>query len=86
MIIDHGLGIMSLYSHLSLISVKKDDVVSKDQIIGNTGITGLAVGDHLHFGIYIHGVPVRPLEWWDASWIKKNITNKIDNLKLEKAS
>jgi murein DD-endopeptidase MepM/ murein hydrolase activator NlpD len=77
-IIDHGLGLSTLYSHLSSSDVKVGDEIKRQQIIGKTGETGLAVGDHLHFGVYLHGVPVLPLEWWDAKWIKDNIQAKLD--------
>jgi len=76
-VVDHGLGVMSLYSHLSLTLVNEGDEVKKGSIIGRTGTTGFAIGDHLHFGIYIHGVPVRPLEWWDAKWIDEKIDSRI---------
>jgi len=62
-IIDHGLGVMSLYAHLSQIGVKVGDPVKKDQEIGRTGSTGLAGGDHLHFTMLVQGVPVNPVEW-----------------------
>ncbi|WP_232034882.1 M23 family metallopeptidase [Desulfovibrio ferrophilus] len=76
-IIDHGLGLMSLYSHLSQIDVEDGDIVTKGQIIGRTGATGLAGGDHLHFGVYVSGVAVNPVEWWDASWIRNNIASRV---------
>lgn len=76
-IIDHGLGLMSLYSHLSEIFVKPGDLVKKAQIIGKTGSTGLAFGDHLHFGMLVGGLEVTPLEWIDAKWIRDNITGRI---------
>jgi len=82
-IVDHGLGVMTLYSHLSSISVKEGDEVEKGAILGRTGSTGLAVGDHLHFGIYVNGVPVRPLEWWDPKWINEKIESRIDLAKSE---
>ncbi|WP_461833602.1 M23 family metallopeptidase [Desulfothermus sp.] len=72
-IIDHGYGVQSLYGHLSLIKVKKGDFVQKGQVIGLSGATGLAGGDHLHFGILISGIPVDPVEWWDPRWMKNNI-------------
>ncbi len=72
-IIDHGYGLMSLYGHLAEFKVKKGDVVKKGQIIGYTDTTGLAFGDHLHYGMIVHGVPVNPIEWWDKWWIKHNI-------------
>ncbi|MBU0465830.1 MAG: M23 family metallopeptidase [Proteobacteria bacterium] len=77
-VIDHGFGLCSLYSHLSQISVNKGDMVKKGDEIGFTGMTGLAVGDHLHFSMIVHNVFVNPVEWWDDLWIKNNITSKID--------
>ena len=79
--IDHGFGLLSMYSHLSSYDVQEGQIVSKGEIIGRTGITGLAGGDHLHFSILIHNTFVNPLEWWDAAWIKNNITNKINEVK-----
>ncbi len=76
-IIDHGMGVQSLYAHLSKIAVKTGDVVKKGEIIGNTGATGLAGGDHLHFGMLIHGIPVTPIEWWDQHWIDDNVMGKM---------
>ncbi len=76
-IIDHGYGIFTLYSHMSSIDVHKGDMVEKGEMIGRTGDTGLAGGDHLHFGIYISGVPVVPLEWWDKKWVENRILRKM---------
>ncbi len=76
-IIDHGLGLQSLYSHLSQIGVQKGQAVKRGQTIGNTGATGLAGGDHLHFGILISGLQVSPVEWWDEHWIKDNIIKHV---------
>ncbi len=76
-VLDHGLGLMTLYAHLSEIQVKPGDMVEKGRIIGRTGDTGLAGGDHLHFGVYISGIPVNPIEWWDPSWIKNNVSGKL---------
>lgn len=77
-IIDHGLGLQTLYGHLSRMAVKAGDKVEKGQIIGNTGATGMAAGDHLHFGVLVSGQEVSPVEWWDPSWIKNNITDKLN--------
>jgi murein DD-endopeptidase MepM/ murein hydrolase activator NlpD len=77
-IIDHGLGLSSLYGHLSSIDVKVGDSIKQQQVIGKTGETGLAVGDHLHFATLLQGVPVLPKEWWDAKWIKDNLTPKLN--------
>jgi murein DD-endopeptidase MepM/ murein hydrolase activator NlpD len=62
-------------------AVGPGDVVKKGDIIGNTGVTGLAGGDHLHFSMIVHNVFVNPLEWWDPNWIQNNITAKIDAVK-----
>lgn len=79
-IVDHGLGLFTLYSHLSAIGVKAGEAIAKRQVLGNTGETGLAGGDHLHFGVYLAGVAVLPVEWWDQKWIDDNITPKLQGL------
>jgi murein DD-endopeptidase MepM/ murein hydrolase activator NlpD len=79
-IIDHGLGLTTLYGHLSSIDVKEGEALKQKQILGKTGETGLAVGDHLHFGVYLNGVAVLPIEWWDEKWIRDNITPKVDGV------
>jgi murein DD-endopeptidase MepM/ murein hydrolase activator NlpD len=77
-LIDHGLGLQTLYGHLSQFSVKAGDTVEKGQTIGNTGVTGMAGGDHLHYEVMVSGQPVNPIEWWDAHWLKDNITGKLE--------
>ena len=79
-ILDHGLGLFTLYSHLSAIDVKLGERIAPKQILGRTGETGLAGGDHLHYGVYLHGVAVLPVEWWDAKWINDNIAPKLEGL------
>ncbi len=81
-VVDHGFGLMSLYSHLSAIAVAEGQEIQKGEVIGHTGHTGLAGGDHLHFTLMIHGLPVTPLEWWDAAWIRDRITAKLGNASL----
>ena len=80
-IIDHGLGLQTIYGHLSRFSVKPGDKVEKGQIIGNSGATGMAGGDHLHFEVTISGQSVNPIEWWDAHWIKNNVAGKLELVK-----
>lgn len=77
-IVDHGLGLQTLYAHLSRMDVQVGDLVDRGQIIGTTGATGLAGGDHLHYGVVISGVPVNPIEWWDTNWVRNNITSKLE--------
>ncbi len=80
-IVDHGFGLFSLYSHMSRIDAVADALVKKGDLLGQTGTTGMAGGDHLHFSMLINGVFVNPIEWWDGSWIKNNITQKLDDIK-----
>ena len=77
-ILDHGLGLFTLYGHLSSIDVKAGDAIKQRQILGKTGETGLAVGDHLHYGVYLHGIAILPVEWWDQKWINDNIQPKLE--------
>jgi murein DD-endopeptidase MepM/ murein hydrolase activator NlpD len=72
-ILDHGQGIFSLYSHMSQIGVAAGELVDKGAVVGLSGTSGMAGGDHLHFSILINGIFVSPLEWWDPQWIKLNI-------------
>jgi murein DD-endopeptidase MepM/ murein hydrolase activator NlpD len=76
-VIDHGFGLQTVYGHLSEFLVKKGDMVKKGQIIGKTGSTGLAGGDHLHFTMQVDGVQVNAVEWWDPHWIKDRILSKM---------
>ncbi|NPV03248.1 MAG: M23 family metallopeptidase [Syntrophaceae bacterium] len=76
-IVDHGLGLCSLYAHLSEIGVKPGQAVSRGETMGRSGSTGLASGDHLHFSILVGGEFVNPVEWWDAHWIRDNVTGKL---------
>ncbi len=82
-IIDHGMGVSTLYGHMSTIDVNVGDRLRKNDIIGKTGETGLAAGDHLHYGVYVNGVAVRPIEWWDDKWIKDNVLLKIQEARTE---
>lgn len=76
-IIDHGMGIGSLYAHLSVVDVKPGDSVAKGQVLGRSGMTGLAAGDHLHFTMLVGGRPVNPVEWWDSHWIQDRVDRKL---------
>ncbi|MFO8083489.1 MAG: M23 family metallopeptidase [Desulfobacterales bacterium] len=80
-VLDHGFGLMSMYSHLSGIDVETGQMVSKGQILGRTGVTGLAGGDHLHYGMMIHNIMINPIEWWDSNWIMHNVTEKLKDAK-----
>jgi murein DD-endopeptidase MepM/ murein hydrolase activator NlpD len=76
-ILDHGYGLLSLYGHMSSISVKPGQEVKQKEILGRSGATGLAGGDHLHFGMFLEGVPVNPTEWWDGKWIREHVQDRL---------
>jgi len=76
-VIDHGLGVQSLYGHLSSIGVKAGDKVEKGQEIGRSGQTGLAGGDHVHFTTLVGGEQVTPVDWWSAQWMQDRVLRKI---------
>jgi murein DD-endopeptidase MepM/ murein hydrolase activator NlpD len=78
-IIDHGLGVQTLYGHLQSFDVKVGDKVTRGQQIGRSDSTGLAGGDHLHFTQLVGGQMVTPVEWWDAHWIADRIDRKLRN-------
>lgn len=60
-ILDHGLGLQTVYMHLSEIQVNQGEYISKGDIIGLVGMTGRSTGPHLHFGVYVLGEAVDPL-------------------------
>jgi hypothetical protein len=76
-VLDHGCGLQTLYGHLSGIDVKAGDTVKRGQVIGHSGQTGLAGGDHLHFAVLLDGLPVSTIEWWDPHWIHDRIEVKL---------
>lgn len=81
LIIDHGLGLYTLYGHCTKKEVEIDDIVSAKKTIASTGTSGLALGDHLHFGVLVQGVEVRPEEWMDTKWLNDNIFGVINKAK-----
>ncbi|HEU4429100.1 MAG TPA: M23 family metallopeptidase [Myxococcota bacterium] len=72
-ILDHGLGLTSLYGHLAQIDVQEGQLLEKGARLGRSGRTGLAGGDHLHFAILVGATYVDPVEWWDAKWVREKI-------------
>jgi len=79
-VIDHGMGVQSLYGHLSSFDVKVGDSVTRGQTIGRSGMTGLAGGDHLHFTMLVNGQMVNPVEWWDPHWIEDRVRRKLGEI------
>ena len=77
-LVDHGMGVQTLYGHMSQLEVKPGEAVKRGQEIGRSGATGLAGGDHLHFTVLLDGTPVNPTEWWDPHWIHDRIQAKLE--------
>ncbi len=77
-VVDHGYGLQTIYGHLSQISVHEGDMVKRGQVMGTSGQTGMAGGDHIHFAMQLDGVQIDPKEWWDAHWIKDHIAKRVD--------
>ena len=77
-VLDHGYGLQSIYGHLSEIAVHEGDMVTRGQVLGKSGQTGLAGGDHIHFSMQLDGVQIDPKEWWDAHWIRDHIAKRVD--------
>jgi murein DD-endopeptidase MepM/ murein hydrolase activator NlpD len=80
-ILDHGQGVFSLYSHLSQINTKVGDLLEQGKVLGLTGTSGMAGGDHLHFSMIVNGVFTMPKEWWDTNWIDVTIDSPIRDSK-----
>ncbi len=85
-IVDHGLGLFSLYGHLSELGVTRGDAVQKGASLGKSGQTGLAGGDHLHYAVLLSGIFVDPLEWFDPKWIADHLEPKLAPAASEAAS
>lgn len=66
--INHGQGVMTIYLHMDTIAVKVRQKVRKGQEIGTVGATGLATAPHVHFQVFVHGVPVDPKPWMETEF------------------
>lgn len=80
--LDHGQGVFSLYSHLSQIDVSVGDSLNQGDVLGKSGTSGMAGGDHLHFSMLVNGIFVTPKEWWDQHWITVTIEEPIADAKF----
>jgi murein DD-endopeptidase MepM/ murein hydrolase activator NlpD len=77
-VVDHGYGLQTIYGHLSQIQVKEGDLVKRGQVMGLSGMTGMAGGDHIHFTMQLDGVQIDPKSWWDPHWIKDHIAKRVE--------
>ncbi|HYU45467.1 MAG TPA: M23 family metallopeptidase, partial [Terriglobales bacterium] len=76
-VVDHGYGLQTIYGHLSEIAVHEGDMVKRGQIMGKSGQTGMAGGDHIHFSMQLEGVQIDPKEWWDGHWITDHVAKRV---------
>jgi murein DD-endopeptidase MepM/ murein hydrolase activator NlpD len=79
-VVDHGYGLQTIYGHLSQIAVHEGDMVKRGQVMGTSGQTGMAAGDHIHFSMQLDGIQIDPKEWWDSHWIKDHIAKRVELL------
>jgi len=63
-VIDHGMGVQSIFNHLSERFVRPREFVKKGQCIGRVGNTGLSTGSHLHYGLSVNNKRVNPEQWY----------------------
>jgi murein DD-endopeptidase MepM/ murein hydrolase activator NlpD len=77
-VVDHGYGLQTIYGHLSRIDVHEGDMVKLGQVMGLSGMTGMAGGDHIHFAMQLDGVQIDPKEWWDRHWIQDHIARRVE--------
>jgi murein DD-endopeptidase MepM/ murein hydrolase activator NlpD len=77
-VVDHGYGLQTIYGHMSRIDVKEGDEVKRGQVMGLSGMTGMAGGDHIHFSMQLDGVQIDPKEWWDSHWIKDHVVKRVE--------
>jgi murein DD-endopeptidase MepM/ murein hydrolase activator NlpD len=77
-VVDHGYGLQTIYGHMSQIDVKVGDDVKRGQVMGLSGMTGMAGGDHIHFSMQLDGVQIDPKEWWDPHWIKDHVVKRVE--------
>lgn len=77
-VVDHGYGLQTIYGHLSHIEVHEGDLVKRGQVMGQSGMTGMAGGDHIHFAMQLDGVQIDPKEWWDSHWIQDHVARRVD--------
>jgi hypothetical protein len=76
-VVDHGYGLQTIYGHMSRIDVKVGDAVKRGQVMGLSGMTGMAGGDHIHFSMQLDGLQIDPKEFWDAHWIQDHIVKRV---------
>ena len=77
----YGFGLYGIYGHCSATQLSVGSDVKPGDTLAQTGTSGFAFGDHLHFGMVVQGVDVRPEEWMDSKWIKDNVSDVLESSK-----
>jgi murein DD-endopeptidase MepM/ murein hydrolase activator NlpD len=77
-VVDHGYGLQTIYGHMSHFDVHEGDMVKRGQVMGQSGMTGMAGGDHIHFAMQLDGVQIDPKEWWDPHWIQDHVARRVE--------
>jgi murein DD-endopeptidase MepM/ murein hydrolase activator NlpD len=78
LIVDHGYGYQSIYSHLEGFKVKKGQRVTRGEQIGIVGNTGLSVAPHLHYEVRLNGKPVNPVNYFFLELDPEQYNNMIE--------
>jgi len=79
--VDHGFGLLSVYSNFKEISVSKNQVVDSNTSIGVPGNLPQIQDGGFDYGMFFQGKPIRAIEWWDKNWINDHLLKKIADVK-----
>lgn len=80
-IIDHGLGLVSIYARMGSVSAHEGDRIQKGESIGTGGESGFALFPQVYYEMRMQGISVDPREWWDPTWLDSQIQGKINEAK-----
>jgi murein DD-endopeptidase MepM/ murein hydrolase activator NlpD len=75
--IDHGQGLESMYLHMSKIAATEGATVQKGDVLGYAGSTGRSTGPHLHWTLYVNGIPVNPRQWVEVGSCSQAGSHKL---------
>lgn len=79
--LDHGLGLVSVYAGLENVLPYKDTVLGSGENLGNATYLTHLKSNGFQYGLFFQGVPVRPEEWWDKIWVSDHVLLKIKEIK-----
>ena len=79
-VVDHGFGYSTLYSHMNELSVKEGAVLKRGQLVGRMGSTGASTGNHLHYEVWVDGIPKNPMRFLEAGGKNENLDGFFDGI------